>query len=302
MRWRNRIKGQQMARRRAWDLIVWTLLGLAPLFVGLPSAEPADHPTPLAPTAIPLVLSVETTAQKLAKLTGWNLKGWPFPSLRWTTPEELAPFTGRFVRGSYDAQGNTIWLTPACYEEELLASPALHCEAVLLHELVHWVQYHQTGQAFATEANEAEATYWKERFIAQEVGYDADELRQPEGPAYTEWPSGLLQYLTGMVLKSSRMNRVLTKDDDGALHILYLRQVIWEKGSWRYAAQFWYHRGHPVLVELFNTHESPPALLTAWADENYATARIFHGRGKPTGRWVEVEKDEQGWHPKEIAK
>lgn len=268
----------------------WLTLLLSGSLMGIAwSATP--EPPELPATDIPVTLSLADGIADLAVLTGWEMQGWPPPQLKWATVEALMPLVGGPAYGAYDAESNTAWLTPSCATRPtLLLEGPQHCRAVLLHELVHWAQYHQNGQKFAMGANEAEATYWKEQYAAKLLGISPKTLQSPPASELSRWPEPLLKLLTGAIAVSEGMTRVLVKDDAGHMQVLYLRQMVWRlhQPNWYRIGQFWFHNGHLFMVELFE--EKTKHLLHAWADAGYVPAKALPHSPSYTGQWVEVQR------------
>ncbi|MBI3989701.1 MAG: hypothetical protein HY347_08785 [candidate division NC10 bacterium] len=121
---------------------------------------------------------VEELIEELQRLTGWDCSGLPRPRVEVLDPSEFRRrvrmpgdmvIFGYYKTGTQD-QPDLILLNEECSSRAGLfnVSPEVFCRGTLLHELVHWVQTHQTSQhPKGRIERELEAHQWEQRYLAQ---------------------------------------------------------------------------------------------------------------------------------------
>jgi len=135
---------------------------------------------------------VEELIRELQRLTGWDLTSLPRPLVEVLNPSEFRRrvrmpgdmvIFGYYKRGTQD-QPDLILLNEECSSRAGLfkVPPEVFCQGTLLHELVHWVQTHQTNQhPTGRIERELEAHYWEQRYLAKMTG-SGDLQPHPQDP------------------------------------------------------------------------------------------------------------------------
>ncbi len=154
-----------------WILGVGLVAALAGGLLGPGGASGVEAPVQPA-------YDVEELIRELQRLTGWDLTSLPRPRVEVLNPSEFRRrvrmpgdmvIFGYYKRGTQD-QPDLILLNEECSSRAGLfkVSPEVFCRGTLLHELVHWVQTHQTNQhPTGRIERELEAHYWEQRYLAK---------------------------------------------------------------------------------------------------------------------------------------
>lgn len=227
---------------------------------------------------------LEAMIHELEVLTGWDLSGLPRPyAARLTVLEfEEATHMGRGVWGGYNLLTNELLLSDSCWNTMVVYDPKAHCKGVLLHELVHWVQDvrdHVEGFGFYEEQ---EATFWKQKYLAQLLHLDEEVFVKPKLPRPDELPP------MSRPLRFFRSRFILVPVVQSHSKV-WLNISTWLEDGVLVGARLWWHKGLLVKVELFETRDGHTSrLIETWWDAGYAQAGIFPSNPRYTGKWIKA--------------
>lgn len=237
---------------------------------------------------VPTVEIVNAAIRDVEQMTGWLTTGIPRPTVRLVGPDVLKASRARNIRwGQYDKTTNEIVLSEACRT----TVPVLYkCDAVLRHELIHWVQLAHTSWPGTPLEWELEAQFYETRWVASKMGVlgsparwrSAGEKPSPQfllngvvaslpSEVQAVWSSqAVMALILSPDLQTLSLGDGCFQDTRGAYVCVWVLKLLTQVGEARYGIVITLREQHLLSVDLRRfTSDETPEVVGWWWDKGF---------------------------------